>query len=271
MKKTLFVVILMSLMLVFFNGPASASQATATSALNLSSILNMSELNVTWSADVTPAGANFAVAAAVLPGSPVYLNSTPTMSGGYYVAATIPSTTPYSAIATSQINYNSSPLTLALGATAKSGENGSDTPSAIGSADVLLAYTYNGLATKEFTISVPYVLSLNLLSTAGFPLGTSTAYGFSSIDFYMEVNGSKVEDHELYKSTVKRNGQFLNTSNTIGTYEFNVTLNPHDTGVLNFRTYATTSATQPVPIPGAVWLLGTGLVGLVGIRRRQRS
>ena len=28
---------------------------------------------------------------------------------------------------------------------------------------------------------------------------------------------------------------------------------------------------NPVPIPGAVWLLGTGLVGLVGIRKRRRA
>jgi hypothetical protein len=26
---------------------------------------------------------------------------------------------------------------------------------------------------------------------------------------------------------------------------------------------------QPVPLPGAVWLLGTGLIGLVGVRRRR--
>ncbi len=28
---------------------------------------------------------------------------------------------------------------------------------------------------------------------------------------------------------------------------------------------------NPVPIPGAVWLLGSGLLGLVGIRRKKRS
>ena len=47
------------------------------------------------------------------------------------------------------------------------------------------------------------------------------------------------------------------------------------TGVLYPSTggydFETTLAAAPVPIPGAVWLLGSGLVGLVGLRRRNRS
>jgi hypothetical protein len=27
---------------------------------------------------------------------------------------------------------------------------------------------------------------------------------------------------------------------------------------------------NPVPVPAAVWLLGSGLIGLVGLRRRKR-
>jgi hypothetical protein len=34
--------------------------------------------------------------------------------------------------------------------------------------------------------------------------------------------------------------------------------------------YAVWSETTPVPIPAAVWLLGSGLIGIVGIRRRMR-
>ena len=37
---------------------------------------------------------------------------------------------------------------------------------------------------------------------------------------------------------------------------------------LPFRTYYDTEA-APVPIPGAVWLLGSGLLGLIGISRRR--
>jgi len=28
---------------------------------------------------------------------------------------------------------------------------------------------------------------------------------------------------------------------------------------------------SPVPIPGAVWLLGSGVVGLIGLKRRMRK
>ena len=31
------------------------------------------------------------------------------------------------------------------------------------------------------------------------------------------------------------------------------------------------AAVAPVPIPGAVWLLGSGLVGLLGFRRKIRN
>lgn len=46
---------------------------------------------------------------------------------------------------------------------------------------------------------------------------------------------------------------------------------PNTTGYdLQFRTYYDNEAQAPVPIPGAVWLLGSGLLGLIGVRRANR-
>jgi hypothetical protein len=51
----------------------------------------------------------------------------------------------------------------------------------------------------------------------------------------------------------------------------------HNVGVnfggnaLSMDTAAGSDSVSPVPLPGAVWLLGAGLLGLVGIRRRLRS
>jgi len=279
MKKSLFVVTLMSLMLIFFSGPAGASQATATAALNLSNIFNMTDVSVTsWSVDTTTGGGNFASATTAIPVQSE-TNYSVACATGYCAQATVPYTPalpPYSAKGTSQVTYIAPSVgppvvleQLALGATAKSGENGADLPTAIGSAAVHLEYEYTGNG-GQVTFSIPYVLSLNLLS-AGVPLTPSSAYGFSSVVFNMTMNGNNIESQELYKSTIKKNGQFLNVPDTVGTYNFNVTFRNGDAGTLDFITYATTSASQPVPIPGAIWLLGTGLIGLVGIRRRQNK
>ena len=40
-----------------------------------------------------------------------------------------------------------------------------------------------------------------------------------------------------------------------------------DSGMAKF--YDAIEATNPVPVPGAVWLLGSGLLGLVGLKRKK--
>ncbi|GAB6906868.1 exported hypothetical protein [Desulfosarcina cetonica] len=38
-----------------------------------------------------------------------------------------------------------------------------------------------------------------------------------------------------------------------------------------FRTYYDDAATSSVPVPAAVWLLGSSLLGLMGVKRKERS
>jgi hypothetical protein len=38
-----------------------------------------------------------------------------------------------------------------------------------------------------------------------------------------------------------------------------------------FRVWVEVEETSPVPIPGAIYLLGSGLLGLVGIRKKIKS
>ena len=85
------------------------------------------------------------------------------------------------------------------------------------------------------------------------------------------------------------NGDFDITVDSFG--EVSITIDDFTSSVLGDPTYAklifssdyqstgtntaeylyTTLETSPVPIPGAVWLLGSGLLGLAGIRRKVRG
>ena len=74
-------------------------------------------------------------------------------------------------------------------------------------------------------------------------------------------------------------GLFWNTNalNTAynGYYDISLTFNLdnwafNNSGDLNGAFYDSLIA-APVPIPGAVWLLGSGIVGLIGLKRRRES
>lgn len=41
--------------------------------------------------------------------------------------------------------------------------------------------------------------------------------------------------------------------------------------LITFQNAQITAATAPVPLPGAFWLLGTGLIGLLGLRKRSAN
>lgn len=58
----------------------------------------------------------------------------------------------------------------------------------------------------------------------------------------------------------------VNTGN-YGSFYSALTLEPQNITFVD----TAVNATAPVPVPGAVWLLGSGLLGLVGLRRKFRN
>ena len=40
---------------------------------------------------------------------------------------------------------------------------------------------------------------------------------------------------------------------------------------IDYSTLSGTYSTTPVPVPGAAWLLGSGLMGLIGLGRRKKA
>lgn len=114
------------------------------------------------------------------------------------------------------------------------------------------------------------VFDSNNISVIYYDRPTTEAYWYQFLVPFADVltpNGLKVEHHYGMSS-----GQTGDPSSFIGNWY------PGPPGNLpgsNWRTfsshthmYATFSA---VPIPGAVWLLGSGLIGIVGIRRKFKE
>jgi hypothetical protein len=64
-------------------------------------------------------------------------------------------------------------------------------------------------------------------------------------------------------------GGYLDEAGTQGYTLFTVDLN--NDGTTTVQTMVNEASVTPTPIPAAAWLLGSGLMGLVGIRRRTRN
>jgi hypothetical protein len=87
--------------------------------------------------------------------------------------------------------------------------------------------------------------------------------------FEISISGEKVIDGTNYLFTMLAtfDGQNTNTD-AAGYYQLFSTAAHTGYG---FGSIQVDVSAAPVPIPAAVWLLGSGLIGLVGIRRRMRK
>ena len=94
------------------------------------------------------------------------------------------------------------------------------------------------------------------VSTTSFPLTIGTTYWLAL------VAGDQYTDVDWYSSSTA-------TGNTYILQTLNGTFSPNSSGYLPaFR--ITGEQVSPVPIPAAVWLLGSGLLGLFGVRRFRK-
>lgn len=138
------------------------------------------------------------------------------------------------------------------------------------------ALAYQSYLTDQFRDSSNTVLFTNNL-TSGY--GTKTAdltsasfrttglYGNANLDFVtLLTDATRVHIYELTKDWVKR-------GLTAGT----LIIGLNDDGIKNSCTddfddfILLASKAAPTPVPGAVWLLGSGLLGLMGFKRARKN
>ena len=122
------------------------------------------------------------------------------------------------------------------------------------------AATIYGLVTGSYTISFDYTASpkveglLSSIAHAGYEMAGASQDLEGSGHFSTIVNANDWISFYASCQTNAISGGSIDTSASIS----NITVEPY-----NNNTAA--------PIPGAAWLLGPGLVGLVGLRRRLRK
>ena len=106
----------------------------------------------------------------------------------------------------------------------------------------------------------PLCVLLDTLATqVSWTMGFADSSGPVKIDFYAG-DGSLVNSVSQALTSGYANYSFSGFGNFLG---FSIS-EDNDPAGLRFQNFSYT----PVPIPGAVWLLGSGLVGLMGLRRK---
>ena len=125
-----------------------------------------------------------------------------------------------------------------------------------------LLYSGNGSHMGAFSIIPTTVNGLTTYKATGFA-GTVNGFNFSSTLPQLELGSTPSFGFAIYNAV---SGYASYSVTNIG--NGNYTLSPSFGGTISLTTDATHS---PVPIPGAAILLGSGLMGLIGIGTRKKK
>lgn len=262
MKKSFVLGLVLSLALVFFTSPSFASLGVSQAILDVSSLFD--NTNVSWDSSTY---STFTSAKA----SDTLQSLSGSTSAANWNALNKTLTTAPEVLAAGQGNATTS----IIQARAKADTTSAQLPAANGYAERSGSFKYTGSVADYVTFTLPYTLRYDLLSSAG-----SSAYAEGSAQITVSLFRTSGElpltsaAKDEYVADVS-NDQFpiyftTDTANGRLNAVVRVWFQPDEMGQLVLTTEAITKAGAPVPIPAAFWLLGSGLVGLIGIRRRKK-
>jgi hypothetical protein len=271
MKKKLYSILLISMMLMFFSSPVFATtSATATSTLDLTDFANQfgfftNANGFTW----TNSSSSF--------GATAYSNT----YTGVAAFQDPPTNSIYQAKITASDEWargtataTATPSAFIITAFAKAGDLGVyDYPKASSSFSGSANWTYNGPGVLiDFSTPLSQTMTLNSDVPVSLALGSVNAY-FSITSVFGIQNGIP---NAQYGTTIINGTPLTQTYTDVRpagelsvSYD-GIYFRTGDSGIVTFGVDVKAQAFNPVPIPAAVWLLGSGLLGLVGIRRKLR-
>jgi hypothetical protein len=258
MKKMLVGIIFVSLMFVCFSGPAMAASATASAMVDLSAFNN-----VLFSWGATQTSSTYATASDKNGAAPVASDGAIPGWSALTSTAIRPEVTAtgsavngvYTSVATATEFGYSEPIGYAWA--------GLNSNKGFGTA----SFTYTGSA-GLVPITIPFSYYLYLDVQQGDDAKAYGAYGYWLIvtapnNETQKFAGTGIE--KIIGGTVAENTL---TESAKSSYTFTLNLVNGQEVQIDYGTYARVG-TSAVPIPAAFWLLGSGLIGLVGIRRKK--
>jgi hypothetical protein len=257
MKKATFILALLSLMIVFTTGQALASSASSVATLDLSSLYSV----ITFTSGNTPGPAPATYAQASDDNSPG--NQIPpvnTLDPSRFNTMSVPGI----ATATATLDATS-PILNKFSATTSVSENSITNPISTAGAQDFGTWIYNG-ATGIVSVAVPYTSSYSVSASSG-----ATSFASANTYFYILLKSTSATSllNQFFGNTIYA-GTAAQTDidNSNSAYKLSLFLTHGQTGTYQFYVKSDASASAPVPIPAAIWLLGSGIVGLAGIRRK---
>lgn len=155
-----------------------------------------------------------------------------------------------------------------LSATTSVGPYGQISPYADSTSNRWGDFTYTGTSPGYVTVSIPFTLSFKISASSD---PGAFAYGFISVwgDLFRGADSGGGTHFYQYLEDYAIDGQTIEDSIS-GTLYLKKMFYPGDIGNLDVGVYTNSSAYSAIPIPTPIILLGSGLLGLVGLGKLKK-